>query len=72
MVTEDTWFYIRAYSHYEDKMLPFGGGWFEQPGNYIDAMERLRRDFGQIKRDIEKQAAERARRESQLARNLTR
>lgn len=39
MVTSRSWLLLRLHGHYQNHILPFGGGLFDQPNAYIRAME---------------------------------
>lgn len=41
MVTEGSKFMLRLYRHYQNNILPFGGGILDQPNIYVQAMELI-------------------------------
>ena len=41
MVTPQSQYLIRLYTHYKNRLLPHSGGLLEQPNFYLEAMETL-------------------------------
>jgi hypothetical protein len=41
MITQQSRYLLRMYTHYKNRLLPHAGGLLDQPHYYIDAMEIL-------------------------------
>lgn len=51
MITPESRFWLRLYSHYKKQFLPFAGGILDQPAKYAEAMEVLDSTFRRIEAD---------------------
>lgn len=48
MITGESNEYMRLYSHYKNHLLPFGGGLYDQPAVYREAMEIIDRQQARV------------------------
>ena len=49
-----SWEYIKAFGFYEKSILPNGNGWINESNRFVEAMQIIDNEMGQIKKEESK------------------
>lgn len=58
MVSDESYYFLRLYRHYDAGFLYSAGGVECQPNAYLEAMEAIGSEYGRIRRDDMEKARE--------------